>query len=54
MKWVCQPDFVFVPGNGSNPCAKSIPNKPKAGINIRIPTPADLFRLNGLKVLKLS
>ena len=54
IKWVCHPDLIFEPGKGSNPWAKSIPNNPNAGIKIRIPKPADLLRLNGLKVVKLS
>ena len=31
-----------------------MPNKPKAGIKIRIPRPAERLILNGLKSLKVS
>jgi len=48
IKCVCQPLLTVSPGIASNPCAKSIPNKPKAGMNTRNPTPAERCNLNGL------
>ena len=37
----------------SNPYPKSIPSKPKAGINILTPAPAERLDLNGSNSLKL-
>ena len=54
MKWVCHPLFWVSPGSASNPWAKSIPNKPKAGINTLKPNPAERFKANGLYPLKES
>ena len=48
IKCVCHPLLIFCPGIASNPCAKSIPNKPNAGMNNRKPRPADRFKANGL------
>ena len=44
----------MVPGIGSKPYPKSIPNRPKAGINIRTPKPAERFNSKGLKSLNPS
>jgi len=45
--------FYISPGRGSKPWAKSIPKRPNAGIKIRIPKPADLFRFKRIKVSKI-
>ena len=55
MKCVSHPFAVFWVGSAlSKPYPKSIPNKPKAGIKTRTPTPADLFELKGSNSSKLS
>jgi hypothetical protein len=43
---VSQPFGMVVPGKASNPCPKSIPNNPNAGINN--PTPAERLNAKGL------
>jgi hypothetical protein len=54
IKWVSHPlgvvEFGFVL---SKPYAKSIPSKPKAGIKILTPNPAERLELKGSNSLKL-